>query len=79
MSLGLLSMCLVVMALFYMVTILVNSNSDTSDTEDLIGAEDCQEVKTKEEQIYIIDNTHPDKYLEKYLTFNQPVDFLPLS
>ena len=79
MSLGLLGMCLVVMALFYMVTILVNSNSDSSDTEDLIGAEDFQEVKTKEEQIYIIDNTNPDKYLEKYLTFHQPVDFLSHS
>ena len=79
MSLGLLGMCLVVMALFYMVTILVNSNSDSSDTEDLIGAEDFHEVKTEEEQIYIVDKTNPDKYLEKYFTFHQPVDFLPLS
>ena len=50
-SLGLLGMCLMVMA-FFMATIIVTTNSDSSDTEDSIGDIDIEAIK--EEKVYII-------------------------
>ena len=81
--LGLLGMCLVVMALFYLVTMILssNNNNDSSDMEYLMQEEDenAGEGNTKEEQIYTIDNSNPVKYLGRYLTYNQPVEFCPLD
>ena len=76
-SLGLLGMCLMVMAFSFMATIIVTNNSDSSDTEDIIG--DIEEVNDvedneKEEQVYIIDNAN---YLTKYHSFYQPVKYFP--
>jgi hypothetical protein len=64
-SLGLLGMCLMVMAFSFMVTVIVTTNSDRLDTEDIIG--DYEEVNDieaiNEENIYIIDNANSVKFL----------------
>ena len=80
-SLGLLGMCLVVMAFSFMATIIVTNNSDSSDTEDIIAhiEEDDVEDNEKEENVYIIDNANSVKYLNKYHSFDQPVKYFPFG
>ena len=75
-SLGLLGMCLMVMAFSFMATVIVTTNSDSSDTGDIIG--DIEEVNDnedneKEENVYIIDNANCVNYLNKYHPISQHV------
>ena len=81
-SLGLLGMCLVLMAFSFMATIIVTTNSDSSDTVDIIA--DIEEVNdvednVKEENVYTIDNANCVNYLNKYHSFNQHVKYFPFG
>ena len=69
------------MAFSFMATIIVTTNSDSSDTEDIIrDIEEGDDVEAiEEEKVYIIDNANSVKYLNKYHSFNKPVKYLPLS
>ena len=69
------------MAFSFMATIIVTTNSDSSDTEDIIrDIEEGDDVEAiEEEKVYIIDNANSVKYLNKYQSFNKPVKYFPFS
>jgi hypothetical protein len=76
-SLGLLGMCLMVMACSFLATIIVTNNSDSFDTEDIIGdIEEVNDVKDNEneENVYMIDNAN---YLNKYHSFDHHLKYFP--